>query len=379
MIHLLMYANKVNIKGLVSTSFVRGRKTDILKMIDLYEQDYPLLSKHEKGFPLASSLKSLCKQGAIEGAPFKVYADATEGSNWLIHCAKNNLKAPLWVLVWGGLEDVAQALHDAPEIRNNIRVFWIGGPNKKWGINAYSYIAKNFPDLWFIESNATYRGWFIDTEAPDYLKAPFYFKTVIKNHGKMGEDFINYYNGNIKMGDTPSLAYLLNGNPDNPTDESWGGSYISINRSTRNLFIRNSNLLDTVPCYSTIEWQFKGPNLKLDIDSVFFNLEISGQQWPGYYIGDGIYSVRYSSKQPEVVNYVTRSKMPELDNIKGSFVSVIPWPGKSTINDYKLGDKWYSDKPNTELFLGNQQGAKSISKYRAAFLMDWAKRWAWLN
>jgi hypothetical protein len=31
-------------------------------------------------------------------------------------------------LVWGGLDDVAQALHDAPEIQDKLRIYWIGGP-----------------------------------------------------------------------------------------------------------------------------------------------------------------------------------------------------------------------------------------------------------
>ena len=39
----------------------------------------------------------------------------------------------------------AQALHDAPDIAPKIRVYWIGGPNKKWGVNGYCYIVENFP------------------------------------------------------------------------------------------------------------------------------------------------------------------------------------------------------------------------------------------
>ena len=53
---------------------------------------------------------------------------------------------------------MAQALHDAPDILPRIRVYWIGGPNKKWGVNSYVYIVENFPDLWIIENNASYRG-----------------------------------------------------------------------------------------------------------------------------------------------------------------------------------------------------------------------------
>ena len=60
----------------------------------------------------------------------------------------------------GRLDDIAQALHDAPEIQNKIKVYWIGGPNKKWSANSYAYIVSNFPDLWFIEVNSSYYGFF---------------------------------------------------------------------------------------------------------------------------------------------------------------------------------------------------------------------------
>jgi hypothetical protein len=379
MIHLLMYANQFNIEGLISTSFVTGRKQHIVEMIDLYKQDLPLLLQHENGFPSPASLKNICKQGAIVGAPYKGYSTATEGSNWIIKCAKKKSSQPLWVLVWGGLEDVAQALHDAPEIKKNIRVYWIGGPNKKWGVNAYAYIAQHHPDLWMIESNATYRGWIIDTDAPDSLKAKNYYNNFIKTHGAMGADFIKYYGGNIKMGDTPSFAYLLDGNPNNPQGQSWGGSYTPIQRSARWVFKRNTTQADTVATYSIVEWHFQGPVKKIHSDSTCFYIEVSGQKWLGYYLGKGVYAVRYSPKQPETASYTIISSIKELNGQTGQYVSVNPWPGKASANDYLLGKNWFSDKTDASLFLGVQQGAKTISIHRKAFLMDWAKRWSWIK
>lgn len=41
----------------------------------------------------------------------------------------------------------------------------------------------------------------------------------------MGQDFIHYYKAVIKMGDSPSVAYLLQGAPENPSGSSWGGSF----------------------------------------------------------------------------------------------------------------------------------------------------------
>ncbi|CAN5434266.1 DUF1593 domain-containing protein [soil metagenome] len=379
MIHLLMYSNQFQIEGLVSSAFGNGRKADILKMIDLYEKDLPKLKEHAKDFPSPNSVRKLCKQGSKPAAPYKGFNSATEGSKWIVNCAKKKSKQLLWVLVWGGIEDVAQALHDAPEIKKNIRVYWIGGPNKKWSINAYSYIAQNHPDLFMIESNATYRGWFMDDGSPENLKGKAYYNNYIKGKGAMAADFINYYNGDIKMGDTPSFAYLMDGDADDPTGASWGGSYTPIDRSARTIFNGNSTIADTVAVYGVLEWRFNGPELKISPDSTCFIFETGGQQWPGYYLGNGTYGVRYSSKKPETGSYKLVSDIPALNGQAGKYVSINPWPGKPGKDDFKLGSHWYGDRADNNLFLGEQQGAKTISIHREAYLMDWAKRWDWLK
>ncbi|MFD2538096.1 nucleoside hydrolase-like domain-containing protein [Sphingobacterium chuzhouense] len=380
MIHLLMYSDMFEIEGLISSPYDKGRKKDILEMIDLYEKDYSILSKRNPALRSAHELREKVKQGVIEAAPYKGYAQPTEGSEWIITCAKKANDKPLWILVWGGLEDVAQALHDAPEIKSQIRVFWIGGPNKKWGINAYNYIVENHPDVWFIESNATYRGWFMEDEnAPKDMHGSAYYDKYIKGRGVLGTAFINYYKGHIKMGDTPSLGYLMKGNPDDPQDESWGGRYTRIRHSSKKIFQGNSDFSDSVPAYGVVEWQFHGPKQSIPHDSVCFTMEILGQVWPGYYIGNGIYAIRYSSKKPEKVTYQTKSAIKELNGLTGGFISTTPWPGKQQAGDYKLGENWFGDLPDEEFFLDDQQGVRTLSIHRVDFLSDWAKRWAWLE
>ncbi len=222
MIHLLMYADRFQIEGLVSSPFGDGRKQNILDMIDLYEKDLPQLKKHSSGFPEPDALRKVCKQGSIPAAPYKGFSTASEGSDWIIRCAKKQGTQPLWVLVWGGIEDVAQALHDAPEIKEKIRVYWIGGPNKKWSVNAYTYLAEHHPDLWMIEANATYRGWFMDAESPKNLTGKGYYGNYIQGRGAMGKDFINYYKGEPENG-RHALARLPDeGQPRHPHGRKLG-------------------------------------------------------------------------------------------------------------------------------------------------------------
>jgi hypothetical protein len=117
MIHLMMYSDLFQIEGLISSPFGKGRKKDLLEMINFYEKDFPKLKKHNSKLATPQMLRAVCKQGEVDSAPYSGFRKNSEGSDWIIKCAKRKSNQALWVLVWGGLEDVAQALHDAPEIQ----------------------------------------------------------------------------------------------------------------------------------------------------------------------------------------------------------------------------------------------------------------------
>lgn len=380
MIHLLMYSDQMDIEGLISSAYGNGRTSDIFRIIDLYEKDYAQLFKHNSKLENPKKLREITKQGALGIAPFKGYSTPSEGSEWIIKRAKKQDSRPLWILVWGGLEDVAQALKDAPEIQDKIRVYWIGGPNKKWSVNAYNYIAENHGDLWFIEANATYQGWFKEEKhAHPYLSSKNFYPYFIQGNGHMAADFQNHYQGDIKMGDTPSVAYLLNGEANNPQEGGWGGQFVPIKRSSKRVFHRNTALRDTVPVYSVVEWVFQGPEISIAQDSSCFEMETLGQVWPGYYIGGGQYSIRYSPKKVGDLTYIISSSIEELDKQKGELSISNPWPGKEDSKDFLLGNNWYSDVPDKEHFIDGQQGTQTIAKHREAYLKDWAERWSWLK
>lgn len=374
MAHLLMYSDKFEIEGLVSSpSYGKGSKEEIIRMIDLFEKDLSVLQRRIPGYPDPAYLRSICKQGRKGLAPWEGYDKPTEGSDWIITCARKSSNRPLWVLVWGGLEDLAQALHDAPDIKNKIKIYWIGGPNKKWSVNSYLYIVQNFPDLFFIESNASYRGFISDNrKEPRYNSE--YYDNFIKGAGYLGEDFKNYYEGNPKMGDTPSLLYLMNGNSNDPIGESWGGSFEKMGHSYRTVFKGNTTSSDKFPVYSVIELVFKGPESEEKIGSPCFTLHVDKQDWDGYYLGNGTYSVRYAPKAPATLEYRISSGIKELDGNRGIFVVDDSWPGKQNPASYKLGKNWYTDKQDRDLFEGSWQGSKTVSKWRNEVMADWGQR-----
>lgn len=382
--HLLMYSDKFDIEGLVSSpSYGEGSKKEILRMIDLYEKDLPKLLAHQAGMIPAQKLRDVTRQGQKGRATYAGFATATEGSDWIIRCANKKADSPLWVLCWGGLEDLAQALHDDPGIQKNIRVYWIGGPNKKWSANAYAYIASHFPNLYFIEVNASYYGFFSDNHAIDEVKKTDYYNKYIRGAGNLGADFINYYKGEVKMGDTPSLLYMMDGDPAKPERESWGGSFEKTQRSARVTYNRTTSVKDTVAYCTVVEFSFNGPRISKPEGSICFYMETpykdGNQKWAGYYLGNGKYGLRFIPKQAETIKYTITSDLPELNKGSGALVVTNSWPGRRHATDYRLGNSWYTDKADPSLYDGRIQGGVTVAKWRQAVLADWAERWSWLK
>ncbi len=226
MVHYLLYSDLFDTEGIISSPPQKGRKKDILKVIDKYQKDYINLKTHSDKYPAPDYLRSIAKQGAINPAPEKGHSGPTEGSKWIVHCAKKKDTRPLYVLVWGAITDVAQALHDEPGIKKKIRVYFIASWNQKQDQNAFRYIDENHTDLWLIHNNTTFRGWYTGGKQNGDLGNRSFVDEHVQNHGALGKYFVPLKGGRIKMGDTPSYAFLLRGNPDDPTKESWGGRFV---------------------------------------------------------------------------------------------------------------------------------------------------------
>ncbi len=393
LMHFLLYCNEFDTEGLVSSpSYGDGNDREIVRMIGLYEQDLPTLKKHAEGWPTADQLRSVTKQGRRGAAPLRGYSTATEGSDWIVKCARKQDKRPLYVLVWGGLDDVAQALHDAPDIASKIRINWIGGPNKKWSLPSYCYIVEHFPNLWFIEDNESYRGFIANYKNMDKHNAGFY-GYYVKGAGHLGNDFYNYLEGKPKLGDTPTLLYMLDGDPGVPERESWGGSFIKIKYSSRAVFTRPTTDRDTIQRDGVIEWQFKGPKLKKGTyqpvkakwasgadDEVGF-LTVDKQKWPVYYLGKGRYMCRYATYKCGVAKYTIEADIKGFPTQSGEFYVENVFPGKHRSTDYQLGDTWWSDRTDASLYSSRQkcQGAETVARWRIQVMEDWGKRCGWLR
>ena len=104
MVHILLYADVLDIEGLVSSPCGGlGRKERILEIIGHYAHDYANLRTYSGDYPTPDALRAMSYQGETETAPYSGVRRTTSGSEWIVKCARRDDPRPLHVLIWGGL------------------------------------------------------------------------------------------------------------------------------------------------------------------------------------------------------------------------------------------------------------------------------------
>ena len=372
MAHLLLYADVFDLEGLVSSPYGPGRAHHILEVIDQYARDYPHLRRHSDRYPTPDALRAITKQGETEVAPYAGVRQATEGSRWIVERARAADPRPLYLLVWGGLEDLAQALHDAPDILPRLRVHFIGGPNKKWSPDAYQYIVTNHPRLWMIESNATYEGWFTGgDQAGDQGNAGF-ISAHVAGQGALGTYLAALLKGVMKMGDTPTVARLLRGTPEDPTQPSWGGRHVRAWPRPYARFERMPTTTDRIEHFAILELVLPLGDGAPDRPEAF--LVVENQSLVGAVdTAAGVVRFRFSPKEAKAYAFTIRSNAPGLDGRTGGVTAVDPPADAASRPDPGL-PYWWTDDPSPAAAEGVHLGARTVSQWRRAFLADFAAR-----
>jgi Protein of unknown function (DUF1593) len=371
LVHFFLYADMFDVEGLISSPYGPGRREHILQVIDRYAADYPNLKTHSARYPSPDDLRRVTRQGATDSAPAQGVARATEGSDWIVRSARRNDLRPLWVLVWGGIDDLAQALHDAPDILPKLRVYFIGGPNKMWSVDAYNYIEQHHPALWMIEANATYRGWFTGGNQTGEWSNAAFVTTHVRGRGALGDFFATLLGGSIKMGDSPSVGYLLHGRPDDPSAPGWGGAFVRIWDGRKTTFDRLTTESDQAEAFGVVEFAMPVPaGMTRDHSArMIFDGRI-----PAVATNDGrTLRFRFSPRDAKVWPYVIRSDYSALDGLSGQFRAQPP-SAERTRRSSSIHPNWWIDDPDPAAAEGIHPGAKSVSRWREAFLRDFALR-----
>ncbi|MBN2312331.1 MAG: DUF1593 domain-containing protein [Sedimentisphaerales bacterium] len=371
MVHLLVYADLFDIEGLISSPYGPGRKEDILKVIDCYAKDYANLKTYSDTYPTPEALRAITRQGETLMAPYAGVRRPTEGSEWIVRCARQVDLRPLHVLIWGGIEDLAQAMHDAPDILSKLRVYWIGGPNKKWSPDAYQYIVDHHPDLWIIEANATYRGWFVGGNQSGQWSNSGFVAKYVAGKGALGDFFNTQLGGTIKMGDTPSVGWLLFGHTSDPTQPGWGGQFVPAWERPHVVFHRLTTATDRIEQFCIFELVLPvGEKMPANPEA---SMLIENQSLVGDFDMEGSVRFRFSPKAGKTYSYKIQSNIPSLNGKTGELTSYIPPPEAALQPSPRLSN-WWTDDPSPEFAEGQHIGAKTVSYWREDFLRDFAGR-----
>lgn len=131
LMRLLLYANEVDIEGIVlcSSCFLkrgggRGAEKIVQNMLDAYAAAKPNLDRHASGYPEADALRARVNIGipAFGQAPGRGFAAKRYNNNPGVQCIIRAVDAPdprpVWVGLWGGANTLAQAIWQVSRTRS---------------------------------------------------------------------------------------------------------------------------------------------------------------------------------------------------------------------------------------------------------------------
>lgn len=161
MVRFLTYSNQWDVEGIIATTSVHQKKEVAAwrkrEIVGAYGKVQPNLLKHEPGYPTEEYLLSVIKEGRADYGMHAVGEGMdSEGSDWIIKTVDKDDKRPVWVLVWGGPNCMAQALWKVRNTRTQAETDAFVGKLRVYAISDQDdsgpWIRQNFKDLFYIVS-----------------------------------------------------------------------------------------------------------------------------------------------------------------------------------------------------------------------------------
>ena len=258
MVRFLLYANELDVEALVASSGTFANvadKTNILDLLDLYDQVDENLRRRDSRYPTADALRSVTWQGmdgtigteTFAGGTYKPIETLigpehdTEASDAIIRVVDEPDPRPVWVCVWGGPREVAQAVwkvratrepEEVERFLSKLRIYMIAKQDYTAG-----WLLDTFPDLFVILSERNYMGMFWNSGGyrTETVDLDWVNENVRQGHGPLGAAYPR--SGwdpsvpGVWEGDTPSYLHLISGlrginDPDQPDQPGWGGQFV---------------------------------------------------------------------------------------------------------------------------------------------------------
>jgi hypothetical protein len=267
MVRFLLYADEFDVEGLIASAATFANvanRTNILNILDLYAQVYPNLIKHDPRYPTAEKLRSVTWQGrdGAWGTP-KVGTTAkpldqilgegkdSEASDAIIRVVDRPDPRPVWVCVWGGSREVAQAIWKVQKARSPTELERFLGKLRIYLVvkqdSTTDWLLESFPGLFIILSEKNYMGMFYNMTGSDPKLADLAWlnEHIRQGHGPLGAVYPRSgwdpaYLGQ-QEGDTPSFLHLVSAmrgldDPEKPNQGGWGGKFVRPVRSKNHWF-----------------------------------------------------------------------------------------------------------------------------------------------
>jgi hypothetical protein len=276
MTHLLMYANMVDLEGLIACSgkYLHADRTDgrvnvrpdlFHRLVDGYAQVLPNLKKHATGWPEADYLRRIIKAGAAGYGIEAVKPGRSNEASKLIEAAiMKDDPRKVYIVGNAGTNTLAQALVDLDQTRtqeemhqlcSRIIVFENGAQD-----NSGAWIAEHYPKIaWHRSNHQTYA--YGGPGAKDTIQGPYtwepYERTaagqnewaqehIMTDHGALGACFpprlmrrLHFIEGG---GTIPWMGLVNHGLAD-PEHLYWGGWSGRFSRTRhRNVYSRHQDV-----------------------------------------------------------------------------------------------------------------------------------------
>jgi hypothetical protein len=258
LVRLLVHADMFEIEGIIYTTgwSLEETRNDFFQLIhdaiNAYEKDLPNLMKRSNQddfyenesqqtigyWPSPDYLRQRTVFGSKKRGNDKIGKDnISDGSNLIIKLADENDERPLWILLWGGGNTLAQSIWQVQEERNEVELktflhkiptYAITDQDRSYkggtpyNISSHQWMRKEFEkDLLFLWDECAWK-YQNSTGKKNWDE----YARHIQNHGNLGKVYPKYKYG--VEGDTPSFLYVMpNGlnNPLVPNQVSWGGYF----------------------------------------------------------------------------------------------------------------------------------------------------------
>ncbi|KAL3457584.1 hypothetical protein BJX64DRAFT_15835 [Aspergillus heterothallicus] len=250
-VRYLTYSNQFQTEGIVATTSTwlknKVAPENLHEIIDAYGVVVDHLNHHahpSSPYPAAQDMRDLVCSGPPVYGMAAVGDDIalSPGGELLLERLQADIDQPLWVLIWGGSNVLAQVLYrirdrpEAAQLRAKLRVYAISDQD-----DTGTFIRLRWPEIFYICSvhgwsqypNATWTG--ISGEhigeqgGPDGSKVTHEWIKDNIQIGPLGAVYPTFMF--IPEGDTPAFLYLIQnglGVLEEPSYGSWGGRYLPV-------------------------------------------------------------------------------------------------------------------------------------------------------